>query len=179
MAQQSTVGIIAGDIVTTSYGTGPYTVVCVTPPRYVDKIVGGLVVRTWPVSSLVLVRCDSLDKTRCYINDVRRLPDGRWFTDQNDEIFVQPNPNAACPVQMQLFAVQCGDPYEFQPGVDYAGQVWQCGRCGADFNAEKLGYDTAWHCNFPALRLTVMPPRPEPPARALSGLQVTLGVGEG
>lgn len=120
-------GISIGDIVTTSYHTGPYVVHGVYGPFYTERGFYGLVVRTWPVYDL------GLDGGG--INSVRREGE-RWFTDSNDEIFVQfVEPEG----QLSLFEV-CEQPvasYPLEPGVDYRqfGRVWKCGRCEVDFNA--------------------------------------------
>jgi len=128
-----------------------------------------LVVRTWPVISLSLVPAGVVARhgdALSYINGVRQ-EGAHWYTDQNDEVFVEPG---SCTVQLGLFNL-CEEarPYTFQPGVDYSRWAWKCERCGQDFNATpEKRYFPAFHCNRPATQIILMEPRPVPPARAES-----------
>ena len=141
---QEALGIATGDIITTSYGTGPYIVKRISGPSYVHQSISALVIWPYPVISLVLADTDPayIRGLSCsaYINNIHREPDGRYLTDGGDEITVQ-RPASVTPGQMSLFAALIS-PYQFQPGVDYhAGdkRVWHCPYCGRDFNAEKQG----------------------------------------
>lgn len=119
-------GISIGDIITTSYSTGPYIVHVLYGPYYTSPGLNGLVIRTWPVVGL---ECGD-----AWINDVRQEGD-RWFTDSNDEIYVQSSEPEG---QLLLFDLPHGEqPYSFDPQVDYHrfGEVWRCARCGIDYNA--------------------------------------------
>jgi len=134
-------GIATGDIVTTSYGTGPYIVKRISGPSYIHQDISALVIWPYPVISLVLAYTDPTHTSSAYINNIHREPDGRYLTDGGHEITVQ-RPISATSGQMSLFAVRSIPQYQFQPGVDYhAGdsRVWHCPYCGHDFNAEKQG----------------------------------------
>ncbi len=136
----SALGISVGDVIHTSYGTGPEEVRQVHGPSYFQQgFAGVLIVRTWPVISVGF-------SGDAGISSIRQ--DGtRWFTDSNDEIFVAKN-KVHQPSQLPMFTLSASpDPYPFKPGVDYTHNVWQCRRCG-DFNAlpddERLRM--RWHC---------------------------------
>jgi len=149
-------GIATGDVVRTSYGTGPYYVWNIHGPRYTERGVGYFAVWPFPIVSLVLVR--SIDGfpmsfpdsySFSYINAVYLRVDGRWFSGQ-DEVFVT-TPRMGQAQQMNLFAIaqELPPPYEFQPGVDYFGgdgTVWKCPTCEADFNAPKIEEHNPIHC---------------------------------
>lgn len=140
---ESALGISVGDLVRTSYGTGPNEVERIHGPYYFNVgVFDNLIVRTWPVISIGF----SGDSG---INNIRQEGD-RWFTDGNDEIFVTKN-KAHKPAQLAMFGPSAGQnrqsPYLFKPGVDYTHNVWKCRHCG-DFNAppndERLR--RRWHC---------------------------------
>ncbi len=92
-------GITVGDLVHTSYNTGPYEVYYIFGPTWVDEGVGTLVFFPWPTISLACISkskrrtaCAVPQKLKCddvsgWLNDIRREGD-RYFTCQNDEIFV-------------------------------------------------------------------------------------------
>jgi hypothetical protein len=145
-------GIRVGDMVTTSYGTGPYEVWAMTAPRQVTCYPSTLIIRTWPVVDLALVPVEETsggaERRFCGINDVRKVGD-RWFTDRQDEVWVQANSRAlALPIHPLYSYPPLPEPYAFQQGVDYrAGhrQVWHCARCGRDWNeGKKQRWETAW-----------------------------------
>ena len=159
---QTALGIQTGDIVSTSYGTGPYEVWSIRGPQYVERRgVGVWIIRTWPVVSLGLVKPGEQPAwhTSCpffIINTVRQEGD-RWFTDAGDEVFVTPSRvRFPLPVDMFRSFPPLPEPYLFQPGVDYQagdGLVWRCERCGTDFNAPgESKWGPAWcpRCNRPA-----------------------------
>jgi hypothetical protein len=172
---KTALGISVGDLVRTSYDTGPYRVKSINPPHYVENWVGVLVIRTWPVVSLVC--SDPVKKDGdCYLNGIRREVE-RWFNDQNDEIFVTPAA-AGQMFQMELLSVDEQPPYAFQAGVDYRHNAWKCDRCGVDFNAEPNPDHPLWpadHCGYTTTKLLLMEPRPTPPETAWSDLQLVLG----
>jgi len=134
-------GIATGDIITTSHGTGPYIVKRISGPFYFRQNFTALIIWPYPVISLVLAYTDPAHTASAYINNVHQEPDGRYLTDDGDEITVR-RPASATPVQMSLFVDGIISQYQCQPGVDYhVGDcfVWHCPYCGRDFNAEKPG----------------------------------------
>lgn len=158
-------GIQTGDIVTTSWGSGPYMVVHVRGPRYVDRFPGTLIIRAWPVISLTVIRTleDLANGAgKYYIGGIRR-EEARWLTDANDEIFVLRPDRMPFRTQMAIHSTPPAPPqYSFQDGVDYAlpgRSTWKCEECGRDFNEIIPEHAPAWHCGMPAIRLIVMPPR--------------------
>lgn len=134
-------GLKVGYIVTTSYGTGPYEVWAITAPRLVTSYPNALIVRAWPVVDLALIvpqEAARHSERRFYgINSVRQQ-EGRWLTDQLDEVLVQPSREPLLlPIHPTYSYPPLPEPYPFQRGVDYrAGhrQVWHCARCGLDWN---------------------------------------------
>lgn len=85
---QTALGIETDDIVTTSYGSGPYVVV-----RIVECQDGSI--------SLVCKSTRMKTNMDFYLNGIS-LVDGRYLTKINDEIFVQ-KPERREPVQKRLF----------------------------------------------------------------------------
>ena len=160
---QSAFGIQTGDIVRTSYGSGPFRVFSIYGPRYWDRGVGDIVIRTWPVISLGLSRPDHPKKDGEYIINYIRQEGDRWFTDSNDEVFVEKAPGQ---FQISMFGTcPVAEPYLFDPAVDYTVKdVWKCDRCG-DFNAPRPEGHPYWHPDCPKCgryadyRLHLMPPR--------------------
>lgn len=140
-------GISLGDILTTSYKTGPFEVTAISAPHKFIITSFYIIIRDHQVTSFTLREADKKCLTNSYINNVRRTGD-RWATDQNDEIFVEKKYRQNI-VQIGLF----DEPehplvkdYPFQPGCDYragAGKVWHCPKCRKDFNSpvkKKLPY---------------------------------------
>lgn len=84
-------GISTGDIVSTSYGTGPYEV------WDIYRLQGGLI-------SLELIepgcRAPGRRESHFWLNNIRRDGD-RWFNPHGDEIFVTPSHT---PQQAGLFS---------------------------------------------------------------------------
>ena len=178
-------GIRVGDVITTSYGTGPFEVWSIYGPRCWDE---GLnwIIWTWPVISLKLITTEGNPRHgKCtvnsehyfsYINELRR-ENSRWFNTMGDEIFARPPrsgyPNL--PVDIFLSYPPASAPYLFQDGVDYhAGyrRVWRCCRCGLDFNWEPTSRNGPPHCprcNYIASTRLVMALRGESTYRAAIG----------
>jgi hypothetical protein len=153
---QTALGISVGDRVSTSYGTGGI-VTHVSRPYYAEYDVSGLVVRTWPVVSL------NYDGDKI-INDIR-IEGDRWFTDADDEIFVEKAHNKPeYPLQMDMFetALEPFESYRFRAGVDYSRNVWMCEECG-DVNASPEMDDMRWHCpicgKYGVTKIILMQPR--------------------
>lgn len=139
----SALGISVGDLVRTSYGTGPSEVERINGPVFYDEALPSvLIVRTWPVVYVGFSGSAGIGSIR---------QDGtRWFTDDNAEIFVAKSNASRKPSQFQMFASSGQtrhEPYPFKQGVDYEHNVWRCRHCG-DFNAapndERLRL--RWHC---------------------------------
>lgn len=160
-------GIATGDIVTTSYDTGPYEVWGIHGPITWVQTLTSLVIWPWPVISLTLFEPNypptRKDHRFSYINNIHR-EDHQWFNDMGNEIFVEKPPRPK-PIQMGLFdqPEQAAPlPYTYQPGIDYYtgdGFVFHCPKCGADFNDTKTGYTPPFHnCGsiHPALCIIIM-----------------------
>jgi hypothetical protein len=159
--RDSALGITVGDIVTTSYKTGPYRVTQIIGPCYWS---GGewtpLLIFDTPHISLVLEDLrDGMYRTDSYISDIR-VVGNRWFTSMNDEIFVEPVLPAP-EFAGTLFALfdelvdvnplPIPAPYKLQEGVDYEvclRQVWHCGTCGRDFNGNPVNQYAGASCVF-------------------------------
>lgn len=136
----SALGISVGDLVRTSYGTGPYEVRRVNGPYfYNESLPSVLVVRTWPVIFIGF-------SDNAGIGSIRN-EGTRWFTDSNDEVFVTTRNPKQKPAQLPMFWQAGHGPYPFKPGVDYTHNVWRCKHCG-DFNAEPNDerLRLRWHC---------------------------------
>ena len=141
---QEALGICTGDVVTTSYGTGPYEVWSISGPRLWRE---GLwrTIYPAPVISLALLstgHTGSVRSSQVYgINDVLQEGD-RWLTLSGDEVFVRP-PARRPLLQVDMFRSYPADPvpYPFQAGVDYTleERVWHCPTCGRDCNADPPG----------------------------------------
>lgn len=141
---QEALGICTGDIVTTSYGTGPYEVWGISGPwLWKDGLYRTIYPQ--PVISLILLATGHTGPVRsrhfCFINDVLREGD-RWFTLVGEEVFVRA-PSQRPALQVDMFRSYPADPppYPFQEGVDYTlqGRVWHCPHCGRDCNADPPG----------------------------------------
>lgn len=130
---QTALGISTGDIVTTSYGTGPFIVTSIHGPRYVQHWIGFVFVTDYPLISLGLVRSDDPGRGNYGINDIRQVSD-RWFTESDDEVFVEKG-SVDSGLQMGLFTNPDPAPYAFNPDVDYSENAWRCKHCEYDFNA--------------------------------------------
>lgn len=138
-------GISTGDIVTTSYGTGPYEVWRISEPRRFEASFHCIAIWPHPVIGLTVIRTDHVGIVRDvdlhWINEVRREGDS-WFS-SGAEIFVHPA-NASKPIQRSIFDlpdIDSDDPpsYPFQPGVDYQSRgVWHCQDCGLDYDTSRV-----------------------------------------
>lgn len=141
---RTALGIGLWDIVHTSYGSGPYEVVNLSPPRYVTNDMSYLSIRRLPTISIIgglpPTHPNYADKGEIgfrIINDVR-LQDGRYITDTNDEVFVEKRHDLPSH-QLDMFEtyLQSDTPYPEQPGVNYDagdGYVWHCPACLRDSN---------------------------------------------
>lgn len=132
-------GIATGDVVTTSYGTGPYEVWDVHGPYLWTEGVGDLVIYRYPIISLTLIKPGEQrpghQDHHFYINYIARVGH-RWLSGR-DEIFVEKRQVSG---QMDLFGPteKVPEPYPFQEGVDYSGPLGttrHCWMCKRDFNA--------------------------------------------
>jgi hypothetical protein len=137
---QSVFGIQTGDLVTTSYATGPYEVWGITVPRYTQLWVGRFVIRDYPVISLTLIAPGVPprgDNGLYWINDVRQEGE-RYLTDANDEVFVRRGSPIALPIDFLRSYPATPGPYPFDPTVDFGARprrIWRCTECRRDFNA--------------------------------------------
>lgn len=141
---RTALGIGLWDIVRTSYNTGPFEVVNLTTPKHVETDTTHLSIRRLPTISLI---CGLPPGHRNYasmggrgdffLNSIR-LQDGRWLTDNNDEVFVDKRADLPpCRIDMFDTYLQPDTPYVEQPGVDYdAGDahIWHCAHCHRDCN---------------------------------------------
>ncbi|HUV95790.1 MAG TPA: hypothetical protein VMX14_13325 [Anaerolineae bacterium] len=144
---RETLGITTGDVITTSYKSGPYSVKQITGPYTFHATFSDLTIWPYPVIPLALSYVDPSLTSTAYIHNIHREPDGRYLTDTHDEIFVHKTtqPLAA---QLPLLTPATQPEYPYQPGVNYAAgdsHVWHCRDCGKDFNAEKQNR----HCGPP------------------------------
>lgn len=132
-AWQSALGITVGDLVRTSYHTGPYEVWRIWGPLWWETNYSGKLLYLWqsPVISLTCVRPGSTPGSRedfSYLNTIYRIGD-RWLTAGCDEIIVQP---CGLPGQATLAAppwpTSWETPYRREAGVDYADRdrVFTC-----------------------------------------------------
>jgi hypothetical protein len=143
----SALGIQTGDIITTSYNTGPYIIHHIRGPFTYFTGVGHLVILDHPEISLTLSTPNAKRKgTGGFINNIRQV-NNRWYTAQNDELFItrrQVVPLAPTtffdifdpPDQVEILPTP--PLYQLNPSVDYdAGprRTWHCDNCNVDFNA--------------------------------------------
>lgn len=156
MTTKEALGIKVGDIVSTSYGTGPYRVISIHGPVWWEDNIFYLVVWPYPVISLVVVGPDESEKANhhCFLNEIHQEGE-RWFNDSGDEIFLLekdkfPKAPEPKPEQMDMFsllkpavenapkAMPLNEPYKFQEGVDYSDpkHVFHCPICRVDYNGD-------------------------------------------
>lgn len=144
---QSALGIQTGDMLNTSYNSGPYLVHSIHGPFTYFENSGSLVIIDHAEISLSLTIPGAIRKGPSdYINNIRQV-DHRWFTAQNAEIFITRHEKPATQAA-SLFDIF--DPpgtvevlpipplYQLNPKVNYkAGprRAWHCESCHADFNA--------------------------------------------
>lgn len=140
-------GIQTGDVLTTSYKSGPYLVHQITGPFTHFEEVGAVVILDHPEISLSLTSPNAQRHgISGWINNIRQVGD-RWFTAMNDEVLItRPERAPVQPVTLldlidppdQIEELPAQAPYRLNPAVDYTAgprRVWHCGACGADFNA--------------------------------------------
>lgn len=157
MTQQTALGISVGDVVKTSYGTGPYRVELITDPHYWSVDLSGLTV--WPYLVISLI-CTDPDNTRrrdkSYISCIHQDGD-RWFDDMGYEILIVARIDKPKFLhQLDIFGLIEMDnprrhPYEIDPQVDYSNRsrVFHCAECGHDFNGEMWNGGFACpHCPY-------------------------------
>lgn len=93
-------GISVGDIVSTSYKTGPYEVFQISGPRWIQQGALNFIILPEPVISLACIVPGTarprihVDKIDGWLNDIR-FSEGKWLTAQNDEIFVSKSDKVA------------------------------------------------------------------------------------
>lgn len=144
---KSALGIQTGDLVTTSYNSGPYIVHHIHGPITHFSGVGHLVILDHPEISLILSTPGAKRKgTAGFINNIRQI-NNRWYTEQNAEVFINRPPllDREATSLLDLF-----DPpnqvgilpipplHALNPSVNYeAGprRTWHCPECNIDFNA--------------------------------------------
>jgi hypothetical protein len=130
-------GIETGDIIRTSYNTGPYLLMGITPPTCISRFPGSIVIHD-PTISLLLKSPGKTEPSG--INYVHPI-DGRFFGSNGDEIFIE-KPVKRRDFQVDMFESYLPDatPYSFRDGVDYALDqskqrgIWKCKKHG-DYNA--------------------------------------------
>lgn len=125
-------GIGVGDGITTSYHDTPYEVIEVSEPEkfYWDGD-NEIFIFDHPVVNLVLR--DLRDNSTAWISTIRQVGN-RWFTEQNDEIFVKKTGDSQPDLFFEI------PEYPFEDGVNYkagVGKVWRCSRCERDFNTKR------------------------------------------
>ena len=156
-------GITTGDVITTSYKSGPYIVKQISGPYYFQKTFAYLTIWPSPVICLTLSYADPSLTSTAYINHIHREPDGRYLTDCHDEIFVHKSAQPS-PAQLPLLDPVTSSEYPYQPGINYhAGDthVWHCRDCGSDFNAEKQNRHCGPACpyctrRFPTIAIPII-----------------------
>jgi len=170
MLFKTALGIETGMLVASSCSHLVHVVTDIVGPRYYDhwNDHAEWIVRAWPVVNLVMKEAGKPLATNSYMGAIRREPDGRYFSDMNDEIWFAPGPPMA--QEMDLFLSYPPEPpqFVFQPGVDYSpsAPTWRCSACGRDFNlapppgVPHLKSTTCIHCgSWDAHRVFVMRPR--------------------
>lgn len=144
---KAALGIQTGDILNTSYNSGPYLVKSIHGPFTHFEEVSGIVILDHPEISLTLATPNA-QRTGAsgWISNVRQVGD-RWFSAMNDEILItRPEREPVLPVTLfdlidspdAVEELPMQEPYQLNPEVDYkAGsrRVFHCGSCNTDFNA--------------------------------------------
>lgn len=143
---QTAIGLEVGDIIRTDYGTGPYEIIGLTPPRHVIDCMFYRAIHRLPVVSIALgvppghSKYPTCGESVGHINEVR-LHEGRYRANSYDEIFVE-KPARPLLLQLDMFAsyLQPDAPYVEQSGIDYDagdGLIFCCDRCQRDFNTAR------------------------------------------
>jgi len=151
-------GISIGDILKTSYGTGPYEVESIWGEYWwwtsFEANYDHVTIWPYPVASFGVALKNN--REGC-INHIHQ--DGnRWFSDSGDEIFVEKIFSPKKYYQIGMFDFSTPNtvdtrkqPYRFDPNVDYSNQetVFQCWKCRRDFNGKKWnGGHANPHCPY-------------------------------
>lgn len=153
--------IATGDIVTTSYKSGPYYIKNISGPYTWCENWHCLTIWPWPTVSLKLTYTDPSKTTSAYINDIHREKD-RWFSTNRDEIFIR-KPRVASARQITMDSYPpTPDPYPFQANINYyAGdrKIWHCPACKTDFNTQlhhKTNRPNCPHCDTRRLPILII-----------------------
>lgn len=140
---QTALGIETGDILTTSWNTGPYIIEHISAPKYVRQdCFGNIFVRTRATTSL-WGQSNSNGQT-WYVNGVNRSEQG--YFSYNDPIeIIKPEKRIGFHL-VDMFDSYLDslidEPYQFQDGVDYITvDPWHCKHCGLDFNAAPFAWN--------------------------------------
>lgn len=129
---QCALGIETGDILRTSYNTGPYKVLSIRGPYNTEQVGSELYILRDTCISVRLQHTVSKG-IDYWINGICKR-DERWLSGK-DEIFVEKPPKRAnLPIDMFLSYPQEPEPYCCQPDVDYSNTVWKCEKCRRDYN---------------------------------------------
>lgn len=156
---KAALGIQTGDLIRTSYGQKVFVVHSFTAPHYVLTGLDYFIILDHPEISLTLT--EQGVKTRSdqfsQINDIRQVGD-RWFTAQNDQIYVERPHREPAPARSLFDLIDPHDapevlpvppPYTLNPAVDYlAGprRAWHCEACGTDFNTPQPDHLVTHDC---------------------------------
>ena len=145
-------GIEIGDIVMTSYDTGPYEIDSISDPYVYERYGSELYIFSAPCVGVSCFPIDAvrIESNRCYINDIRQVGE-RWFTRRGDEVYVQkPAARPSMPVDMFYSYPPVPPLRTFDPTVDYTQHAWTCEKCERDFNwtpPERYAMPRCLHCN--------------------------------
>jgi hypothetical protein len=149
--RKEALGFAIGDVIRTSYGTGPYVISSIWGPYWWWMPFNGAHyhVTIWPYPVISLV------SGRSGINNIHQ-EGNRWFTDTGDEIFLIEKNKLTYQTSFLDNPRSIDDdarmrPYTFDPEVDYSDsrKVFKCWNCLRDFNGEKWngGYANP-HCPY-------------------------------
>lgn len=161
-------GIHVGDLLTRGPAAECFEVWDITVPRMTAAHPGVLVIRSWPVVDVSLIKAGrepewERDSPFSVISNIRQVGT-RWANDLQEELIFGP------PAAPHPFAVHptwsfppLPPPYAFQPGVDYhAGwrKVWHCPQCQMDWNDlrdhQPWRYDRCPACGMVGDRVVLM-----------------------
>jgi hypothetical protein len=139
---RETLGIHVGDLLTKGTPPERFEVWDISIPRMKTAYPGVLVIRTWPVVDVSLVRTGQepaweRDYPFSGISNIRQVGT-HWANDLQEEFtFCPPDAPRPFPVHPTWSFPPMPNPYAFQQEVDYrAGwrKVWHCPRCLRDWN---------------------------------------------
>lgn len=131
---KTALGIEVGDLLTTSYGTGPEYVKDIHGPYVTSEIGTHLVLLPSPQISVSLQKLDMSKHDWRGINGIRQ--DGnRWLTFNCSEVFIE-KPAVRVAMQIDMFQSYPSTPplYQRDKDVDYSIYAWKCCKCDRDFN---------------------------------------------